>query len=145
MAADRDSPRAAPQGALKAAWLWAAGTAAAMVVGLTAEVSTDAARWFGMRGPRCPLGACVGELHCPGCGLVRSTSSALQGDFASAWQCHPGGLAVALLIPMTFLVHLDIIRRRDEMGLHRRLRSAGYVVFVAAVLLGWIARYLIRT
>ena len=118
--------------------------AAAMAAGWTAEVAPDAARWFGFRGPHCPLGACLGEVHCPGCGLVRSTSLALQGDLAHALPVHPAGIAVALLLPMTFLVHLDIIRRRGELEAHRRLRSAGHVAFVAAVVLGWLARYWIH-
>jgi hypothetical protein len=136
-------PAHAPQRRL-ASWCWLLGSAGAMAAAWTAEVGAGAATWFGVRGPRCPLGACLGELHCPGCGLVRSTAATLQGDLCAAWHHHPGGIAVAALLPVTFLVHLDILRRRNEPLLHRRLRRTGHLLFVGAVLAGWVLRYFVR-
>ncbi|MCK5942439.1 MAG: DUF2752 domain-containing protein [Planctomycetes bacterium] len=134
----------APRG-LGTAWFWLIGSAVALCAGLTAEVSRDAATWHGVRGPHCPLRSCLGPLHCPGCGLVRSTSSALQGDFAAALDFHPAGLIVAAMLPVTLLVHFDILRRRRELPVHRRLRRAGYLLFVGAVFAGWALLYLIRS
>ena len=111
-----------------------------MAIGWTATVRPDAATWFGMRGPQCPLGACLGPIACPGCGLVRSAASALQADLPTAFQMHPGGIGIALLLPATFAVHFDILRRGREGAGHRRLRRAGYALTSAFILLGWLLR-----
>ena len=53
----------------------------------------------------------VFRLPCPGCGLTRSVSSVLHGDFLKSWHYHPLGIffvAVALL----FVVNLAMPRRR---------------------------------
>lgn len=112
-----------------------------MAAGWTATVRPEGATWFGMRGPQCPLAACLGPIACPGCGLVRSTSSALQGDFTQAFTLHPGGLGIALLLPATFAVHLHILRCGREYPIHRRLRRVGYTATVASILLGWLVRF----
>ena len=111
-----------------------------IAAGVGARVTTDGATWFGVRGPRCPLGACLGEIACPGCGLLRSTASALQGDFASAVAAHPTGLAVAGLLVAGTLLHFDILRRRRELPAHRRLRRAGHWTFVLSLAAGWLYR-----
>ena len=45
-------------------------------------------------------GACwfhaVTGWSCPMCGLVRSVVANLHGDLATAWTCHPAGLACVL-------------------------------------------------
>ena len=112
-----------------------------LAAGLTATVRPDAATWFGVRGPRCPLGSCLGPIACPGCGLVRSTANTLQGEFSAAWATHPGGLGIALLLPTVFLVHLDILRRGHELPFHRRLRRAGYVFATLSIFAGWLIRF----
>jgi len=112
----------------------------ALAVGLTATVTPEAATWFGLRGPACPLGSCLGPLACPGCGLVRSTAAALQGDFGFAVALHPAGPVVALLLLGGLLLDLDVLRRGFEGTAHRLWRRAGTRVFTAAVLLGWAAR-----
>ncbi|MFT4515317.1 MAG: hypothetical protein ACI89X_004097 [Planctomycetota bacterium] len=112
-----------------------------MAVGLTATVRPEAATWFGMRGPECPLALCLGPIACPGCGLVRSTSSALQGDFSEAFTMHPGGIGIALLLPATFAVHFDILRRGRECPGHRRLRRVGYALTSTCIVLGWLIRF----
>ncbi|MFN3241459.1 MAG: DUF2752 domain-containing protein [Planctomycetota bacterium] len=134
-----------PPRGLRAAWFWLTGSALAITAGISADVAPESATWFGVRGPQCPLGSCLGQLHCPGCGLVRSTSSALQGDLEAAWHFHPAGIVIAALLPVTFLVHFDILRRRRELPLHHRLRRAGYLLFVASILTGWALRYFIRS
>tara|TARA_R110002073_G_scaffold13900_3_gene57879 strand:+ start:2232 stop:2576 length:345 start_codon:yes stop_codon:yes gene_type:complete len=112
-----------------------------MAVGWSATVRPDAATWFGVRGPECPLASCLGPIACPGCGLVRSTASALQGDFSHAYAMHPGGLGIALLLPATFAVHFDILRRGREYRGHRRLRRAGFALTSTFIVLGWLIRF----
>jgi len=134
-----------PARGVRASWFWLTGTGLVMAAGWTADVAEESATWFGVRGPQCPLGTCLGPLNCPGCGLGRSTSSALQGDLDAAWYFHPAGIVIAALLPVTFLVHFDILRRQRELPFHQRLRRAGYLLFVASILIGWALRYFIRS
>ncbi len=120
--------------------LRATGFLLALGAALTATVRPDGATWFGMRGPQCPLGSCLGPLACPGCGLLRSTAAALQGDLGFAFQLHPTGPLVAVLLVAGTLLHLDILRRRAELPGHRRLRRLGHTLFVSGLLLGWLLR-----
>ena len=123
---------------------WSSVAAAGLLLGCTAEVSPDGATWFGLRGPYCPLAACVGPLHCPGCGLVRSTAATLQGQITAAWSFHPGGIVFAGLLPTALVVHLDALRRGRIHPYHRALQRAGQALFVVAVLGGWMIRYFVH-
>jgi len=140
-----DAARPNRRRALRRSWCWVVGSGLTMAAGWSARVRPEAATWFGVRGPYCPLGSCLGEQHCPGCGLVRSTSAALQGDLGAAWAFHPGGVLIAALLLVTFALHLDILRRGREGLLHVRLRRTGYILLWTSVLLGWAVRYLTRT
>ncbi|MFK7740545.1 MAG: DUF2752 domain-containing protein [Planctomycetota bacterium] len=124
------------------AWFWLSLSGLSLLAGILANVEPDGATWFGLRGPRCPVGTGLGEHACPGCGLVRATSATLQGRPADAWEFHPAGLAVAALLVGTFSVHLDIIRRGLEAPFHRRLQRLGYLSFAFAVLAGYALRWL---
>jgi hypothetical protein len=117
-----------------------AGLAAALAAGWCATVTADGASWFGVRGPQCPLGACLGPLACPGCGLLRSTAAALQGDVAFAFGAHPAGPVVAALLLGGALVHFDVLRRRREEPVHRRWRTFGQRAFTIALIAGWLMR-----
>lgn len=128
---------------LRAPLLRTVGLALALAAGWTATVSADGASWLGHRGPACPLGACLGPLACPGCGLLRSTAAALQGRFALSFATHPAGIAVAALLLVGTAVHFDILRRRREVPAHRRWRRAGQRVFAVVLLSGWLARFLL--
>lgn len=121
-------------------WFRLLASSGALAAGFSATVTPDAATWFGLRGPVCPLGSCLGPLACPGCGLVRSTAAALQGELGFAVALHPAGPVVALLLLGAFLLDLDIVRRRVEIAAHRSWRHVGARVFTAAVLLGWAVR-----
>lgn len=125
---------------LRAAVVRSAGFAAALAAGWSATVTADGASWFGVRGPQCPLGACLGPLACPGCGLLRSTAAALQGDVAFAFAAHPAGPAVAALLLGGAVLHFDILRRRREESVHRRWRAIAQRAFAVAVLAGWLGR-----
>jgi Protein of unknown function (DUF2752) len=137
------APASPSQPSLRGAGWRTVGFVGALVVGYSARVTADGATWFGHRGPACPLGSCLGPLACPGCGLLRSTAAALQGDLGLAFRCHPAGPAVAALLLGGLLLHLDILRRRCEMPLHRRCRHWGRQLFVATLLLGWSLRLLL--
>lgn len=138
------NPRAAAQesSGLRSAWLRLTGSGLALLAGATAEVEADAARWFGVRGPHCPLGTCLGEHACPGCGLVRGVAATLQGRFGDALTFHPGAPAVALLLLGTFAAHLHIVRAGRESPGHRRLLRVGHLAFATVVLAGWTLRLL---
>ena len=128
----------------RAAWR-AAGCAAALLAGWTATVTPDGAKWLGVRGPRCLLGECLGPLACPGCGLLRSTAAALQGDFAFAWRAHPAGVAVAALLLGSTALHFDMFRRGTECPAHRRWQQLGYRSFVLTLLAGYSLRLLLHS
>jgi hypothetical protein len=117
-------------------------TIGALAAGWTAAVTADGATWFGLRGPACPLGACFGPLACPGCGLVRGTAAALQGDLALAFAAHPAGIVIAALLLAGAVLHFDVLRRRREVPAHRRWRRVGRWLFLVALPLGWLARIL---
>lgn len=112
----------------------------ALVAGWTATVDPGGATWFAQRGPACPVGACFGPLACPGCGLLRATAAALQGDLRLAWAAHPAGPAVAGLLLGATALHLHMLLRGREGPHHRRLRRLGHGSFVLALLSGWALR-----
>ncbi len=112
----------------------------ALTAGVTAKATKAGATWFGVRGPECPIGACFGPLACPGCGLLRSTAAALQGDFALSFATHPTGIAIATLLVGAAVLHFDILRRRVELPSHRLWRRRGHRWFVVTLLLGWLLR-----
>lgn len=130
---------------LRWSWIWLSGATLATAAAVTAKVGPDAATWFGVRGPRCPLEACLGPMACPGCGLVRSVCATMQGDVGNAFTYHPGGIVIAALLPATALLHLHILRSGRVMPVHRSLRRAGHIAFVLAVAIGWALRYFLRS
>ena len=113
---------------------------AVLVLARTAEVHADAARWFGMRGPHCPLGSWLGECACPGCGLVRGTALAAQGAFAEAWRVNPGGFAVVAVCTGALLMQLDVLRRGARLRIHERLQRLGRITLTVGILLAWALR-----
>lgn len=115
--------------------------AGVLLAGITAKVNADAATWFGVRGPHCMLGSCLGPMACPGCGLVRSTAAVLHGDLDLAWRMHPAGPIVALLASAGILLHVDILRRGIRTAQHVRLSRVGRACFLLAVLFGWLIRW----
>lgn len=122
--------------------LWLAGAAGALALAATATVRPDAASWAGVRGPHCPLGACLGAVACPGCGLVRSVAASVHGEFGAAFAFHPAGPVVAATLVGAALVHFDILRRRRELPGHRALRRVGHRLFAGSVLAAWLLRLL---
>lgn len=131
-----------PHGAapLRRARLRTAVLAGGLAAGLLGRVGDDGVRWLGVRGPTCPLGACLGPLLCPGCGLARSTAQALQGDWSAAVAAHPAGPAVALLLLGALALHLDILRRGHECARDQLLRRRGRQTLAVAIAAGWLLR-----
>lgn len=111
-----------------------------LVLAVTAEVSREAATWFGMRGPVCPLGFLLGECACPGCGLTRSTAMVVQGRWHEAAVLNIGGFAVALLCVAAVVLHADVLRRGRVSDRHLSLRRLGYWCFVGGIALAWVVR-----
>ena len=111
-----------------------------LALAATATVSVHAATWFGVRGPACPLGHWLGEAACPGCGLTRGTSLAVQGRFLEAWQVQPAGLAIAALCAGLVLLQLDVARRGVVLDGHRLLRRGGRWIFIGSVTGAWLVR-----
>jgi hypothetical protein len=127
---------------MRAARLRLAAGGLALLAGWSATVAADGARWFGRRGPQCPVGSCLGPAGCPGCGLLRSTAAALQGDFGLAFTAHPGGIVVAALLLAGTTLHFHVLRCGRELPAHRTLRRVGRWLFASAVLGGWLGRWL---
>jgi hypothetical protein len=114
--------------------------AGTLALAATAEVAADGARWFGIRGPHCLAGACLGPVGCPGCGLVRSVASAVQGDLAQALRFHPGGAVCAAALLCGFVAAVAAACRCDAPTWTRRLDAALPRAVLAAALLGWLLR-----
>lgn len=118
----------------------ALGLAAIVAAAATAHVGQDAARWFGVRGPRCLVGACLDPIGCPACGLVRSVASAVQGDLAAALRFHPGGALCAIALVGGFVAAATGACARQPLAWPRPLTKFLRRAFVAAVLGGWLVR-----
>lgn len=115
--------------------------AALLALAATATVTREAAAWWGVRGPFCPLGWLCGDLACPGCGLTRATAMVAQGRFGEAFAMHPGGFAVVALSLGLVLVQLDVLWRGASSSAHLRWRSRGRWGLLLGILLGWAARF----
>lgn len=118
----------------------AVGLAAILAAAATAHVGADAARWFGVRGPRCLAGACLDPIGCPACGLVRSVASAVQGDLAAACRFHPGGALCAAALFAGFVAAASRAGSRRPLPWSQPLATVARRAFVAAIVLGWLVR-----
>jgi hypothetical protein len=103
-------------------------------------VDAERATLLGHAGPTCPVGATLGPVACPGCGLTRSTALILQGDWSTAFAVHPGGWIIVLLCSAGALIHGDILRRGSASRRHRRLLRAGRWVLLLGLAGSWLWR-----
>ena len=118
----------------------AGGFVLALLAAATATVGDDAARWFSMRGPSCVVGSCLGPHACPGCGLVRSVASAVQGDLARSFSFHPAGGIVALALVALACSEAWAATVPGGAPMARVALRAVPSFAAAAVLVGWILR-----
>ncbi|MBM4063621.1 MAG: DUF2752 domain-containing protein [Planctomycetes bacterium] len=115
---------------------------AVVVLGCTAQVTAQAASWFGIHGPCCPLGHWLGEHACPGCGLTRSTALVLQGEWRTALDLNPAGFVVVALCAGAIALQLDVWRRGQQGLRHLAWRSLGQRAFAAGIAIAWALRLL---
>ena len=84
------------------------------------------------------------EYPCPGCGLTRAVANISRLDFASAWDYHPFGIPIYLLILMialsSFLPRVSQKKLRDWFVHHEDRASWIYWAFVGSFLVFGFAR-----
>lgn len=139
-------PEPAPRRVAKAAQVrwraacWAGGLIAVLVLATVLTVDPQSAHLLGAEGPLCWLGAWSGGTLCPGCGLTRSTALAAQGQLATSWAVHPGGLATVVVCGLGVLVQLDVLRRGVRPPLHRAFGTWAPRALLTAIVLGFAAQ-----
>ncbi|MFQ5655432.1 MAG: DUF2752 domain-containing protein [Planctomycetota bacterium] len=116
--------------------------AAPLLLGLCIEGTGERATLCGVEGPPCLVGEALGERACPGCGLTRSTTLALHGDFRQAFAVHPGGLLVVVLCLAGILVRADALRRGGDSPGHEMLIGLGRRAFLIGMLAAWLGRWI---
>ncbi|MCK4342569.1 MAG: DUF2752 domain-containing protein [Phycisphaerae bacterium] len=83
-------------------------------------------------------------MPCPGCGLSRSLSSSVRGDFATAWKQHPcGPILLPIFAGIVVVALLPISARRRFfrwVGRHPRLVNGLYGLLIAGFLTFGTAR-----
>ncbi|MEO0479889.1 MAG: DUF2752 domain-containing protein [Planctomycetota bacterium] len=112
----------------------------ALLVAALADVDQNSASIFGVEGPTCPLGSTFGEESCPGCGLTRSVSFAVQGEVAESFAMHPSGVAIAFLLVGTAAVSAHAWATGRLREGHRRFGASLRLTFLVALTLGSIWR-----
>ena len=89
---------------------------------------------IGLTRPNCTMLVWAG-VPCPSCGLTRSTSAVLQGEFYGAWLYNPFGYVVAVLFAL--LGPLTLLPRSWRKRLRQWLRPAEVylaILFIALAL-----------
>jgi len=84
-------------------------------------------------------------LPCPGCGLTRSFSCILHGDFARAYDYHPFGyflLPIFLLMASTLILPAS---RRSRMENFFRIHQSKLKLLYLTLIYGFIAFGAVRT
>ena len=110
----------------------------AIIVGFFAHIDGGHASFWGIEGPKCLVERLLGDHRfCPGFGLTRSTSLALQGDFRGSFGMNPGGIGVAC----TLLGGLAFYFLAFFKGYYSRkmllMKSFGRVLFLGSVFGVW--------
>jgi hypothetical protein len=84
-------------------------------------------------------------LPCPGCGLTRSFSCILHGEFALGYEYHPFGY---ILLPIFFMAAVTLFlpaRRRSQLQDFVRSRQSRLRLVYLTLIYGFIAFGAIRT
>ncbi|HIG04621.1 MAG TPA: DUF2752 domain-containing protein [Planctomycetes bacterium] len=111
-----------------------------LVLSLVLDVDAKSARLGALTGPTCLVGQFGHEIMCPGCGLTRSTSLAMQGEWWLSWSVHPTGVLIAFLCFSGCIVHIDILRGGHRSGFHEQLLRWGRYSCSIGILIGWWLR-----
>ena len=80
-------------------------------------------------------------LPCPGCGMTRSITSAVRGDFAGSFVHHRLGLLTLIYILTQFLLSLGVVfisKFRDSLQHIGRYLNKGIIVLAALFFVNWI-------
>lgn len=85
------------------------------------------------------------ELRCPGCGMTRSVTAFVRGDWLSAWSSHPAGPLLLLGLAIFGGVRLaDRLAGRTVLSGVRtrwkRIATPVYVGLIVLLLLFWAGR-----
>lgn len=104
------------------------------------RVEAGEARILGHSGPECLIGEQFGDAACPTCGLTRSVSLAVQGDWGSAVGFHGAGPVIAVLLALGVLVESTVFLRSERLEVHRRLGRSARWVLLLGVALGWLGK-----
>ncbi len=67
-------------------------------------------------------------FDCPGCGLQRSVSFLLQGEFVSAFKMYPAIYALIPLFGFLLLDHFVKIRRNNEITIFLMVSSVALIL-----------------
>jgi len=114
--------------------------AGVLVLSLILNVDGKSARLGSLTGPPCLVGQFGHEIICPGCGLTRSTSLAMQGEWLLSWSVHPTGILIVVLCFSGCLVHFDILRGGHRSSFHEQLLRWGRYSCSFGILIGWCLR-----
>lgn len=78
---------------------------------------------------------------CPGCGLVRSLTAAVHGDFPASWSFHRLGIITLIYLMTQILTRALIIglpRRRAFFKGWSRFLDRGLIILAALFALNWL-------
>ncbi len=121
-------------GRLRPLWVLLALLLAALVYPLT-----PLSEWI-----LCPF-RWLTELRCPGCGMTRSVTSFVRGDWAASWGFHPAGpmLLLAMGIIGGLRISDYVAERKVLAGLRERCKSAVTpvsLVLIVLLVIFWVYR-----
>lgn len=136
-AADEDSPALSPLAVrVRGAIILAACTAVLAVGACLTPDPTGMGTHEQLGIPACSWPMKYG-YPCPTCGATTAVTAAVHGQWLTAWNAQPMGLALALAAAVGgVLALLEIVRGR-AIGSLLRPRWMWAVAFVVATLLGW--------
>jgi len=124
---------------------WATFFGVAFLLGCLADVNVVRARFLGFEAPPCIVETLFGSHNlCPGFGLTRSTSLAIQGQWSLAWGLNPGGILIAFVLMGGFFLYFMALVRGGFTQKMLFVKRVGRNLFLGAVLAPWCCRVFIQ-